>query len=182
MTLPSRLKPIDGQQSMLSQMEAALNTNGHQKIAKLQCSIRYPETARRGYAPSGGVATRDRRLATTEQDIANTTDVPKEDGTERPDAGLPAFDMDLLPGETASHGIKVRKRHTFGQVETFRGDPSARESQDEDEQGLVRKRRRIAGLPNTETLVIRVSSWAYTVISWRSTAHALREGCCPSAR
>lgn len=125
---------------------------------------------------------RDRRLATTGQDIANTTDVPKEDGTERPDAGLPAFDMDLLPGETASHGIKVRKRHTFGQVETFRGDPSARESQDEDEQGLVRKRRRIAGLPNTETLVIRVSSWAYTVISCRSTAHALREGCCPSAR
>lgn len=99
---------------------------------------------------------RDQRLPTSGQDIANTADVPKEDGIEFSNAGLPAFDMDLLPGEYESYGNKVRKAHIFGQVETFRGDPKPREEQDEDEQSLVRKRRRVAGLPNTETLVSQV--------------------------
>ncbi len=179
MTLPSRLKPINGQHSMLSQMEAALNTNGHQKIARLQCSITDPESAR-GRASSGGAATRDQRLPTTGPDIANSTNMPREDMTELPNAGLPAFDMDLLPGENESYGNKVRKAHIFGQVETLRGNPSAREPQDEDKQGFVRKRRRIAGLPNIETLVIPRSSWRHTVIL-SSSAYALREGLQPAS-
>lgn len=177
MTLPSRLKPINGQQSMLSQMEAALNTNGHQKIAKLQCSITDPESARGRYASSGRAATRDQRLPTTGPDIANTTNVPREDRMDPPNAGLPAFDMDLLPGENETYGNKVRKAHTFGQVEAIRENPSAREPQDEDKQGLARKRRRIAGLPNIGTLVNQIPSWRTTFIL-SSCAHALREGCC----
>lgn len=164
MTLPSRLKPSNGQQPMLSQMEVALNTNGHQKIAKLQCSITDPEIAQGGYSPSEGAATRDQRLPRTRQDMANTTDIPKEDGMELPNAGLPAFDMDLLPGENESYGGKARKAHTFGQVESFRGDVNPRGAQDEDAQGLVRKRRRIAGLPNSEMSVTSIFLWIYTVI------------------
>ena len=141
---------------MLGQMEAALNTNGHQKITKLQCSIADPGSSQREHAPSGRAAQRDQRLPTTGQDIANTTDVPKEDGMEFPNAGLHAFDMDLLLGGDESYGQKVKRPHIFGQVETFRGDPKARQQQDEDEEHLVRKRRRIAGLPNTERLVAQV--------------------------
>lgn len=191
MTLPSRLKPINGRHSMLSQMETALNTNSHQKIAKLQCNITDPETAQNRHVPSGRVATKDQRLPTTGRDIANTADVPEKDGLELPNAGHPAFDMDLLPGEDEIYGTKVNKAHIFGQVETFRGDSQPKGAQEDDESGLGRKRRRIAGLPNIETYVVRISLRRYTIAlvvictcsaQWLASAFMLGRFCHPKDR
>ena len=85
--------------------------------------------------------------------MANTTDVPKEDRMELPHAGLPAFDMDLLAREIERDGNKASNAHVFGQVDTVRGPPKLRQMHDEDEEVLARKRRRIAGVPNTEMSV-----------------------------
>ncbi|KAI9871748.1 MAG: mtDNA inheritance, partitioning of the mitochondrial organelle [Pleopsidium flavum] len=153
MTLPSRLNPVDGKRCMLNEFEAALNTNGNQKIAKLQCSIIDPETSPWRHAPSGDPATRDRRLPTSRQYIANTTDRLERDGKELPYAGLPALDIDLFPRGNESYGNNVKRAHLFGQVESFRGDHEHSEPQEEEEDGFARKRRRIDGLPIIEKLV-----------------------------
>ncbi|MCJ1361937.1 mtDNA inheritance, partitioning of the mitochondrial organelle [Acarospora aff. strigata] len=151
MTLPSRLRPLNGERCTLGQMEAALNTNGHQNIARLQYSVIDPETSQTRHESFGRVATRDYRVPATRQDTANTTEGLERDGMGLPIAGISAFDMDLLPEDHESSGSKVRKTHVFGQAESFRGvpEPSGPEKLEEDE-GFTRKRRRISGLPMVE--------------------------------
>jgi len=174
MTLPSRLKPVDGKHCTLNEFEAALNTNGNQKIAKLQCSIVDPETSQRRLASSGEPTTRDQRLPTSRQHVPNTTDRLDEDGTDTPNAGLPALDMDLLPGEDQSYGNNVKRAHVIGHAETFRGEQEQSEPQEEDDDGFARKRRRIAGLPIVEKLVCsRFLLRRCTIMIIALSAHAL---------
>ncbi len=151
MTLPTRLKPVDGQQYTLNRLEAGLNSNGHQNIARLQYSVPDSETF---HSPQAGT---DERIPTTGRDIAISTDGLGENGKDAPNEGLPTFDIDLIPEGMGSNGQKIGRTHVFGQVENLRGDPRSSEPQYQDvadDEAVARKRRRTAGLPSIEKLVL----------------------------
>lgn len=161
-TLPSRLRHHHDTICTLDRMEATLDTNGAQKIARLQCSInvkadadwddRNPEWER--------LQSRDARLSSSRKNIANPTDGLKRVGMNSPNAGLPDFDLDFLPWNSLNYkGKTLKTAHTFGYVEIDRGGSAPNEvgntavDEREEEKGLGRKRRRLAELPNMERLV-----------------------------
>ncbi|KAI9820544.1 MAG: mtDNA inheritance, partitioning of the mitochondrial organelle [Thelocarpon impressellum] len=122
MTLPSRLRAVDGARVTLDEMELALNTNGKQRIARLRFSPcadqARPESYGRGMM---------------------------EGGSHEATAGLSTLDIDLFP-DLDLRERKPERQHTFGQVEVVRGERE-RPAEDEDEEVLEGRRRRAAGLP-----------------------------------
>lgn len=136
----------------MNQIEAALNTNGNQTIARLQCSIVDPEAGNGRQSSPGELATKDLRLPAPDQNIANTTDLLEEDAMGSPNARRSNFDIDLFPGDKESYGKNTKTPHVFGRAEAFRGEHGS-DWQEEEDAGFARKRRRIAGLPLIEKLV-----------------------------
>ena len=150
MTLPSRLRPDTQERGLLGDIEAALNVNGNQRIAQLQCSILDPEP--QPFRVVDDRARNDDRVPST----MNRTMI-EEDGhyatASYLDINLSAGDIRSSLSLASQHGASD---HTFGAVDCTRGRPEAmEEKEDEDEVADIRKRRRFAGLPVTEWSVPR---------------------------
>ena len=152
MTLPSRLRPDNQRRGLLGDIEAALNVNGNQRIAQLQCTVLEPETelpkSVNGYASHDDRAPSDTVHAMTEEDHVEIIS--------------PHLDMDLSTGNPGSSSYASQhdtSDHTFGAVENMRGKLQEAKNQelDEDEITYARKRRRLAGLSVVERFVTRRS-------------------------
>ena len=149
MTLPSRLRYTSRNHVTFDAMEAALNVNGTQRIANLQCSVVDPSVLK--VEKSRSVKrSHDGRMP------GSTTNDPMldEDDAQVTTAHL---DMDFFCGGHVKSLTSLSQRqegsHTFGQVESLRGDFPMNEEEDEEELGLARKRRRLAHLPVVEKSV-----------------------------
>jgi hypothetical protein len=168
-TLPSRLRDSSRNHATFDVMEAALNVNGTQRIAKLQCSIVDPSVleAEKSRFVKG---CHDRRMLGSKR-IDLMLD---EDDAQTTTANL---DMDFFCGRyihsVASLSQHHKPTHTFGQVETLRGEFDVNEDEDEEEAGSTRKRRRLADLPVVEKLVCNM--WM-RICHWLLHAHRLA-GC-----
>ena len=171
MTLPSRLRPEQQRRGLLGDIEAALNVNGNQRIAQLQCTILDPDTelprSVNGYrshddrAPSNSV-----HAMTGEGDVEMITS---------------RLDMNLSTGNPKSSSYASQhdtSDHIFGAVENIRGTRQGADDQelDDDEITYARKRRRLAGWSVVERFVARQSLlfWRALVCTVRKHAHRCR--------
>ena len=146
LTLPSRLRHINGNNATFNVMEAALNVNGNQRIANLQSSVVDPSVLK--FEKSVSVkGSHDRRIPG-----ANTSEV-KEDLK----MTTTNLDMDFLnEGYSTSVTLPSHRRetaHTFGEVETLRGEFKVDGEDDKEDVGFTRKRRRLANLQLLEKSV-----------------------------
>lgn len=133
MTLPSRLR-LSHKRGDLDAMRTALNLNGNQRIANLQCSVIDPLATKANELPN------DHRMP-----ISNSSGwEPREDMSGITNNSL---DMDFFcgPGQPTHD-------HVFGQIESLRGFPKLDVGNDEDD-GYTRKQRRLASMPIVEKLV-----------------------------
>ncbi|KAL9117326.1 MAG: hypothetical protein Q9187_006140, partial [Circinaria calcarea] len=149
-TLPSRMRNDDQKRRTFNDLEAALNVNGNQRIARLQCSILDPEELARQRRTRLRAAQKDQRAPGAER-----SNVPvAEDELQAGDAGAEDLDIDFFPGEPqsmSSYGRKTAKAaHIFGQIDSYRGNFEEPDRDHEEDEGYARKRRRIAGLPMVE--------------------------------
>ncbi len=137
MTLPSRLRAGEGKRGFLDDLEAALNVNGNQRIAQLQCSVLDPDT--KVSLPTVRRTT-DERIRS---DISNN--LLAEDAMHDAKANL---DMDFSGAESNSSAARQSLDHVFGAVECLRGNNTETngEEMDEDDINYSRKRQRLAGL------------------------------------
>lgn len=149
-TLPSRLQPGESKRGLLDDMEAALNVNGNQRIASLQCSI--PDaTTSDSQSANLSLADRDRRVPGS-----NTSEeLHGEDSAREANA---RFDMNLSCGEASPSGFGTihdrAREHVFGRVECSRDQKeSLPETNGVEDDGISRKRRRLAGVPIIERSV-----------------------------
>lgn len=153
MTLPSRLRPRAGARSSLADTGAALNVNGTQNIARLQMSI--------GEDPQPNGESHDAPRETGDSRLASHGGRLSEEDEE---GGLAELDMDFFPADTPVPGVRGpranRRVHTFGRVESRRGDQETGEDDEGDDlDGRDRARRRAAGLPIIHKFV---SSFLFT--------------------
>ena len=144
--LPSRMRADNQKRRTLYDLEAALNVNGNQRIARLQCSIFDPDVL------DDQRAAKAKRLKKPDKRVANpgfNALIGEDDGQENAED----LDLDLFPHITMQESSREKKSaHVFGQVSSYRGNfdsPIDKDDEDEDE-GYRRKRRRTAGLPMTE--------------------------------
>ena len=153
-TLPTRLRHDPEKRGSVDDLEAALNVNGNQRLAQLQCSILDPENARSKIGTPRG-STDDRATS------GNNTLLIEED---RLKLAEPKLDMDLSHFNARSSSPFAtqhdRSDHVFGSVESVRTKIEAArdEEKDEDEITYSRKRRRFAGLPVIKRFVTRTWS------------------------
>ncbi|KAI9754812.1 MAG: hypothetical protein M4579_004537 [Chaenotheca gracillima] len=140
MTLPSRLKRGTSSllsSSSLSTMEALLNRNGNQTIARLGLSMRRAEDQADLDSGPRAPGSHDARVARHSEGKGQGLD-GQESGASR--AGLSEFSMDLFPTNVpldARHKGGERP-HVFTQIEVIRGrgaEDSGQDSHDEDEGG-----------------------------------------------
>ncbi|KAL8973915.1 MAG: hypothetical protein Q9197_001849 [Variospora fuerteventurae] len=148
MTLPSRQKPGNTKRGLLSDLEAALNVNGNQKIADLQSSLLVdPSSQQTRTKSSAGMATDCRiRVLDGQGFVVHEDDI--EDAKSR-------LDMDFSSGKPSQTALSLRQwdkaNHVFGKVESIRGLPTSEQKSDEaTDEATSRKRRRWASLPNVE--------------------------------
>lgn len=145
MTLPSRQKPSGVRGGSLSDMEAALNANGNQKIAELQCSVVDPANNDLGSAGD--------RHATNDDRVhgSNMHDLVYEDQMEKAKEKL---DMNFSAGEPSQTPLSLRQweksNHVFGKVGCVRGVPEAAHRMDDENEADSRKRRRRACFPTVD--------------------------------
>ncbi|KAL8943898.1 MAG: hypothetical protein Q9216_000792 [Gyalolechia sp. 2 TL-2023] len=145
MTLPSRQIPGRLKRGLLSDMEAALNVNGNQTIADLQCSA-VDLSLHRRTAKTVFNAADDSRIATS-----TTGGLVYEDEVEKANGKL---DMTFSTAKSSQTALSLRQweraNHVFGKVESLRGVPSPEPETDVEDGALSRKRRRLASLPVVE--------------------------------
>ena len=155
MTLPSRLRPGERKGGNLIQMEAALNVNGNQRVAKLQCSIPDDEDTKSGVVEA---STKDYRLPQLDagQTLFDEGDLQMTNAT---------LDMDFFCTDLKSSHLKtVRQEHVFGQVDVYREGSESRDELGEEE-GYSRKRIRLANLPICEKFVFILYSTLCTLLT-----------------
>ena len=148
MTLPSRLKSHDVERGFWSDMEAALNVNGNQRIAQLQCSILEPQSVVATTVHIRGSG--DRRAPKLGAQAA----MGKEDGesTEiRLDMNLYGEAIIVSPPREKAHSSD----HIFGALDCLRGAPAEKDADEDamyedDDIGQARKRARFTGKPIIE--------------------------------
>ncbi|KAL8806282.1 MAG: hypothetical protein Q9182_001429 [Xanthomendoza sp. 2 TL-2023] len=146
MTLPSRQKPGDAIRGLLGDMEAALNANGNQRIAQLQCSVIDASKLHLSTA-EGPQATNDHRIpaGSSLQNLENEDQVGKAKSN---------LDISFSTGEPSHTALSLRQwaksNHVFGKVESLRGVPWIGYQVDDDDVTKSRKRRRLASLPPME--------------------------------
>ncbi|KAL8715506.1 MAG: hypothetical protein Q9220_000842 [cf. Caloplaca sp. 1 TL-2023] len=145
MTLPSRQQPSANKRGHLGDIEAALNTNGNQKIASLQCSVVDPSN----YHQKGQVSSQGETDSRTP--FSTTDGMVYEDEDEKANAKL---DMSFTISEQSQTALSLRQwektNHVFGKVESVRGVPVVEERDDDDETATSRKRRGLASVPIVE--------------------------------
>ena len=146
-TLPSRLKGTEFNRGFLSAMEAALNINGNQRIAQMQCSVLEPKTITTPHTQTRGVG--DPRAPSSIQ-----RSMVEDDG----DDPTIKLDVDLSGGDLVSsrtEGAHPSDR-AFGALDCLRGRPAAEPGMDEgamseeDDLGDARKKARFDGRPIIE--------------------------------
>ena len=141
MTLPSRMKAGDHKSGTLDILEAALNVNGNQRIAQLQCTI-VDSKGTEGQL-STQPSLQDSRMYHQNQDQPQLGEDSLHDAT----ADSQPLDMNFFPGESQTNDTP----HVFGIVESIRKDCEDRNDQeDAEDEGYARKRRRVAGMPLKE--------------------------------
>lgn len=148
-TLPTRLRHGIQNRWSTNDLEAALNVNGNQRIAQLQCSMFSPEDAPLVTAiPHGST---DNRTPSGDNRILVEQDWLK--------LAKSRFDMNLSCGNnrstrrtTTQHDVSG---HVFGAIETMRTRFKTTKGRgtDEDEATDARERRRAARLPVIERFV-----------------------------
>ncbi|KAL8789968.1 MAG: hypothetical protein Q9213_000854 [Squamulea squamosa] len=144
-TLPCRQRCGGIRRGFLSDLEAALNANGNQRIAELQCSVVDPSTQ---YP-----ATKEALQAANDSRIAGSKNqnLVCEDEVEKAKSRL---EMSFSTGEPSQTALSLRQwersNHVFGRIESIRGVPWVAHDTDEEGEGISRKRRRLASLPSVE--------------------------------
>ncbi|KAL8870998.1 MAG: hypothetical protein Q9174_003083 [Haloplaca sp. 1 TL-2023] len=145
MTLPTRQKAGNAKRGFLNDFEAALNANGNQKIAELQCSV-VDQSSRHVDSVGPWTEAQDDRMRGSD---------PKplvyEDEIEKANSKL---DMSFSSGQSSQTPLSIRQwekaNHVFAKVESMRGSSQTRQDVDEEEEAISRKRRRLASLPSVE--------------------------------
>lgn len=146
-TLPTRLKQDTRKRGLVGNLGAALNVNGNQRIAQLQCSILDPNNS--PLITTHG-STDDRTP------LGSNRILVEDDGHKLAD---PRLDMNFSWSNARSTSPLVTQRdksdHVFGAVETTRTKigTAKDEETDKDEINYARKRRRYSGLPVIERFV-----------------------------
>ena len=154
-TLPTRLRRGVRKRWFLDDIEAALNVNGNQRIAQLQCSILDPEDGSPVSAVSYGST--DDRAPSGNKDILG-----EEHGLRYAES---SFDMDFTCGNTRSTSRLATQHnvsdHVFGALETTRTKVETAKDKEmvEDNATDVRKLRRLANLPVIERFVTTTMSY-----------------------
>lgn len=149
MTLPSRLRPDTQKRRLLGDIEAALNVNGNQRMAQLECSILAPEDE----PPK---TTNSHRIRDDRARSDMNRPMMEEDG---PGATKSHLDLNLSDGNLGSFSSLSRQQrasdHTFGAVECIRGKDWVVNNEDTDDDNVTsaRKQRRSAGLTVVERFV-----------------------------
>ncbi|KAL8839002.1 MAG: hypothetical protein Q9170_001933 [Blastenia crenularia] len=145
MTLPSRHRPGSVRRGFLSDIESALNVNGNQKIAGLECSVIEPSSQQRSTQDSSNAAI-DPRVPTL-----GTGGLVYEDEVFNANSKL---DMTFSTGKPSQTALSLRQwekaNRVFGKVESLRGMPFPEQEMDEEDEALSRKRRRLVSLPTME--------------------------------
>ncbi|KAL8833960.1 MAG: hypothetical protein Q9205_006661 [Flavoplaca limonia] len=145
-TLPSRQKEGSGRRGLLGDLEVALNSNGNQKIAELQCSVIDPSTQRSNTRTEVPQAANDDRIAG-----GKTQQLIYEDEIEQ---ARRRFDMSFSTGGSSQTALSLRQweksNHVFGKVELIRGVPRTVDDLNDEDEASSRKRRRLASLPSVE--------------------------------
>lgn len=148
-TLPTRLRHDVAKRGFINDLEAALNVNGNQRIAQLQCSVLNPGNLPLVKAIAHG-SIDDRTPSGSNHVLVEDAEVKLVE---------PRLDMDLSCGETRSTSPFATRHdssdHVFGAVENRRINVKVGKDEEagEDEVTCARKRRRFAGLPVIEKFV-----------------------------
>ena len=144
-TLPSRQKAGRVRRGLLADLEAALNANGNQRIAELQCSVVDPSTQHLKTKEASQAAC-DNRLANS-----NMQNLVYEDEVEKANSRL---DMSFSVGEPSQTALSLRQwertNHVFSKVESIRGVARTARELDHEDEANSGKRRRLASLPTVE--------------------------------
>ncbi|KAL8690066.1 MAG: hypothetical protein Q9218_004405 [Villophora microphyllina] len=145
MTLPSRQKPGTVRGGFLGDFEAALNSNGNQRIAELQCRV-VDGAHEHAVGSKVSQAGSDSRVPNTDyQGLVYEDEVEKANNK---------LDMSFLSSDSSQTALSLRQwekaNHVFAKVESVRGLALAAQDNDEEEQATSRKRRRLASLPVVE--------------------------------
>ena len=165
-TLSTRLRRDNEKYGFVDDLEAALNVNGNQRIAQLQCSMFDPDNSPIATAITHGST--DSRAPS-----GNKVILFEEDGLKRAE---PRFDMDLSccsNQSTSRSAIRPNLLdHTFGAVKNVRTKIRAGidEQTDEDKITETRKQRRLAGLPIIERFVL--ATWSRILSLQRVRSYA----------
>ncbi|KAL8675585.1 MAG: hypothetical protein Q9168_000097 [Polycauliona sp. 1 TL-2023] len=145
-TLPSRQRAGNVQRGLLGDWEAALNANGNQRIAELQCSVIDPSTQGVDMHTEAWQAANDDRLAGSKMQK-----LVYEDETEQAKRRL---DMSFSTGESSQTALSLRQwergNHVFGKIESIRGVPYSGHETDDEDEASSRRQRRLASLPSVE--------------------------------
>ncbi|KAL6720409.1 lumenal Hsp70 protein [Lecanora helva] len=140
-TLPSRLRAGLHQRGRLGDLEGALNVNGNQRIAQLQCSIMDTETQ---LSQSPGLdEKRDHRVPLSSVPLTAEDEQREDDSI--------GFDMELS-GNGQRTSLSSSQPHVFGAIEQIRGSRDAEVNlrSGDDRSNDTKKQRRFAGLPVVE--------------------------------
>lgn len=145
-TLPSRQKAGSVRRGLLGDLEAALNANGNQRIAELQCSVLDPPTQHSDRRTEASQAANDDRIAG-----GPMQQLVYEDEMEQARSSL---DMSFSTGEISATALSLRQweksNHVFGKMESIRGVPWEGHVMNDEDEANSRKRRRLASLPTVE--------------------------------
>lgn len=134
MTLPSRLKAVNGQRRTLDEMEAALSNDGNRRIAKLGYSVADPKTLE------------DRMINQTPQPHDPRTNEYSQSDEEEDTKDLEELDIDLTAGSgtVANNRAARRREHIFACIQSLRGAWNAPE---ETEEATLRNQSRFGDSP-----------------------------------
>lgn len=152
--LPCRLKGAGRIRTTLNDFEAALNTNGNQRIAQLKFSILDPQVLVDKLRQNGKDSHSDLRVGNPRKTHA----LAGEDGQKSEVEAVTNLDVDLLPKEMDETPLSLRKSekaaHVFGRVDSLRGPfPAHGIETEHDDSEYGRKRRRLHGMPILERSV-----------------------------
>ena len=147
MTLPSRMRRIENQGATLADLEAILNSNGNQKIAQLQYSIKNPSELSSDHSKSAD-KNDDPRISrmNTREPLLNQDE--SSDLTTRNDMDF--FGSEPHPSTSYRESKTAR---VFGRVESLRGALQQKDVTRETEDEWSRKRRRLTSMPAVHRLV-----------------------------
>ena len=155
MTLPSRLRYSSRRHVTFDTMEAALNVNGTQCVANLECSVVDPWDLEAEKSRSVQGSHDHRRPGTRTSDLMLDEDGPKVT-TANLDMNFSCWgNVDSVMSLSQRH----KTTHTFGQVESVRGELEEHEEEDDEEAGFARKTKRLANLAIIEKSVFHLSAF-----------------------